>query len=135
MASRMDLEGDRLAFIGWGLLVALAGAAWFIAEITQRQPAEGFAIWLLFAGIGGLWLGWELDDPERGFLRSTLIWLGGLSALVSIPILLSLWEVMTPAEAGALAVLFFGIMILMWGEIHPRPGKKAPERDDGEETS
>ncbi len=124
MAGKLDLEGDRLAFIGWGLLVALAGAAWFIAEITEREPPEAFAIWLLFAGIGGLWLGWELDDPKQGFLRSTLIWLGGLSALVSIPLMLSLWEVLSPAEGGALSVLFFGIMILLWAEIHPRPGKK-----------
>lgn len=124
MAGRLDLQGDRVTFFGWGLLVALAGAAWFIAEITERPPAEGFAIWLLFSGLGGLWLGWELDDPNRDFLRATLIWMGGLSALVSMPLLLSLWEVLTPAEGGALSVLFFGIMILLWGDIHPRPGRK-----------
>jgi len=119
----MDLEGDRLAYFGWGLLVALAGAAWFITEFYDRQPAEGFAFWLLFSGIGGFFLGAALGQKDRIIIRAVLIWVGSLSAFVSVAILLSLWEIIEPAEGGALAVLIFGFMILLWAYVQPPASK------------
>lgn len=126
----LNLEGDRLAFIGWGWFIALGGLAWFIADTNDLQPAEGFTLWLLFVGLEGLGLGLSM---QRGQLNSALmLWLGGLCTLVSLALLVSLRGWISVESGSALAIMAFGLMILVWAVIRPPAKTKENGSDKGE---